>query len=431
VEVEWKFLAPPKWKEKTMTSYKRFPTKFEGVFYRQGTNRRTGKNELIFYIKYSREGKAFEEKAGRESHGMTAARAKDLRILKIGGKELPRREKLAQVKAEAERKKAEAEGRYDFDRLFKEYLEGKPGLKGRATDESRYELHLKPVFGGKEPKELVPLDVERLKRSITKKERKKKSDPPELTTRPSKLEPAEDGTVRNVLELLRRIINFGVNMNLIEPLKFKIKLAQLNNVKTEDLNEEQLKTLLKALDDDQDQEAANLMRLALYTGMRRGELLRLKWDDIAFDTGFIHLREPKGGHDEIIPLNSAARAALEKQSQKWTDEKSKKRISEWVFPAVRDHKKHATEMRRSIKRIAKAAGLPKGFRPLHGLRHSFASRLASSGQVDMYTLQKLLTHKSPAMTQRYSHLRDDVLKRASELAGNLFQTGEAEESSTG
>ena len=38
----------------------------------------------------------------------------------------------------------------------------------------------------------------------------------------------------------------------------------------------------------------------------------------------------------------------------------------------------------------------------------------------MYTLQKLLTHKSPAMTQRYAHLADDTLKRAAEVAGNLI-----------
>lgn len=47
--------------------------------------------------------------------------------------------------------------------------------------------------------------------------------------------------------------------------------------------------------------------------------------------------------------------------------------------------------------------------------------LASSGQVDMYTLQKLLTHKSPLMTQRYAHLRDEALKRASDLAGDLIK----------
>ena len=45
---------------------------------------------------------------------------------------------------------------------------------------------------------------------------------------------------------------------------------------------------------------------------------------------------------------------------------------------------------------------------------------ASSGQVDMYTLQKLLTHKSPLMTQRYTHLHDEALKRASEVAGDII-----------
>ena len=46
--------------------------------------------------------------------------------------------------------------------------------------------------------------------------------------------------------------------------------------------------------------------------------------------------------------------------------------------------------------------------------------LASSGEVDLYTLQKLLTHKTPAMTQRYAHLRDETLRRASDLAGDLI-----------
>ena len=45
--------------------------------------------------------------------------------------------------------------------------------------------------------------------------------------------------------------------------------------------------------------------------------------------------------------------------------------------------------------------------------------LASSGLVDLYTLQRLLTHKSPAMTQRYAHLRDDALKGAAEVASTL------------
>jgi integrase len=46
--------------------------------------------------------------------------------------------------------------------------------------------------------------------------------------------------------------------------------------------------------------------------------------------------------------------------------------------------------------------------------------LASSGKVDLYTLQRLLTHKSPVMTQRYAHLRDEALRNASTLAGNII-----------
>ena len=45
--------------------------------------------------------------------------------------------------------------------------------------------------------------------------------------------------------------------------------------------------------------------------------------------------------------------------------------------------------------------------------------LASSGKVGLYTLQKLLTHKDPRMTQRYAHLRDQTLKDASQVAGDI------------
>jgi len=69
--------------------------------------------------------------------------------------------------------------------------------------------------------------------------------------------------------------------------------------------------------------------------------------------------------------------------------------------------------------IMKAA-LPQNFRSLHGLRHVCPSILASSGRVDLYTPQRLLTHKDPRMTQRYAHLQDEALKRASGVARDLL-----------
>jgi len=73
-----------------------------------------------------------------------------------------------------------------------------------------------------------------------------------------------------------------------------------------------------------------------------------------------------------------------------------------------------------LKRIKKRANLPESFRPMHGLRHVYASMLASSGKVDMCQLQKLLTHKDSRMTQRYAHLRDEALKRASGVVDDIL-----------
>jgi integrase len=178
---------------------------------------------------------------------------------------------------------------------------------------------------------------------------------------------------------------------------------------TEDLSPEQLSDLLTAIDQEADPQAANFLRLILYTGLRRGELFKLQWADVDFDRGFINLRVPKGGTDAKIPLNPAARDLLLNHPQ--TD-------SPFVFPGRGG--KQRTRYPRRIDTIRAKAGLPRDFRPCHGLRHFFASQLASSGEVDMYVLQRLLTHRSPLMTQRYAHLRDDALRRASDLAGDLL-----------
>jgi integrase len=107
-------------------------------------------------------------------------------------------------------------------------------------------------------------------------------------------------------------------------------------------------------------------------------------------------------------LNEQARKVLESHPRK----------SEYVFVT---HKGNAfVDIGRRVNPIKEAAGIPADFRTLHGLRHSFASMLASSGKVDLYTIQKLLTHKSPVMTQRYAHLRDEALRNASTLAGQII-----------
>ena len=369
-----------------MPAKKRYKTKYAGVYYIASSIGQTREPERIYYIHYRKDGKLIEEKAGRQyQDDMSPARASAMRTERMQGKQLTNKERREAKKAAEEAKTS----MWTVEKLWEEYKSQKPETKSLKTDENRYENYIKPEFGYGEPKDLVQFDVDRLRINLLKKRRPQ--------------------TVKHVLALLKRIINFGVNKGLCEGIRFKIEMPMVHNLKTEDLTTDQLKKLLDAINKDEDVQAANMMRMALFTGMRRGEMFKLQWNDIDFERGFIHILDPKGGPEQIIPMNDAARDILENHPRS---------DSYFVFPGRGGQQR--TDVKKAVNRIKKAADLPKDFRPLHGLRHVYASMLASSGQVDMYTLQKLLTHKSPQMTQRYAHLRDEVLKRAANLAGELI-----------
>jgi integrase len=369
-----------------MPTIQRVRTKYPGVMYIVGKSTVNGKPEKIYYVRYRKNGKEIEEKAGRQfQDDMTPAKAAILRAMRIEGKQLSNRKRR---EADIFRREAQ-ESRWTIGKLWVEYKKNNPKLKGLRTDENRFEKYLKPLFGSREPNELLPLDVARLKVELQKKK--------------------APATVRNVLELLRRIVNFGHKNKLCQGINFTIQMPTVNNEKTEDLTSEQLANLLKVIEKDTHQQAGSMMKMALFTGMRRGEMFKLKWKHVDFERGFILIKDPKGGPDEKIPLNDASRELIDKIPQ--TD-------SPYVFPGRGGRRR--TDINKAVNEIKTAAGLPRDFRPLHGLRHVYASMLASSGQVDMYTLQKLLTHKDPKMTQRYAHLRDDALKKAANLAGELI-----------
>lgn len=371
-----------------MPVQKRHKTKHPGVYFIEGkcVPGSGRKVEKIFYITYRKDGQQIHERAGYQFRdNMTPSKAAGMRARRVEGKELSNRAAREQIEAA---KAAEA-GRWTINKLWGSYCEHNPGNKGLRAEKRKFDLHIRGGLGVKEPCELVALDVDRLRLSLQNQGKKTMA-------------------VR-VLELLRRTVNYGVSKGLISPLSFKVAIPRLNNQTTEDLSEDQLRKLLTVLDTHADQVASNIMRLALFSGMRRSEILKLRWDDVDFKRAFITLTNPKGGRDEQIPLNDMVEQTL-------------KSIipgeSPFVFPG-RIEGQCLTNCK-GIRKIAKIAGLPKGFRPVHGLRHVYASMLASSGEVDMFVLQKLLTHKSPTMTMRYAHLRDQALKRAANVAGNLF-----------
>lgn len=378
-----------------MPAQKRHKTKYAGVFYIEGKAVGSNKTERIYYIQYRKDGRLIEEKAGRQfQDDMTPARASGRRAERIEGRESTNREKR---EAEEAAKRA-AENKWTIDRIWTEYKASRKPGKCLKTDEGRYEKYLKKPFGEKEPAEIVPLDIERPKRRLLK------------TKSPQ--------TVRHVLNLLTWIVNFGVDKGLCLGVSFNMKKAKrltVDNNKTEDLTNAQLKKLLKVIAEDSHPQAGNMMKLALWSGMRRGEMFKLQWEHVNFEKGFINLVDPKGGVDEKIPMNDMTRELLEdiKRGLSLTN-----KTSPYVFPGRNGGQR--VDINKALSPIKKKAGLQKSFRALHGLRHVYASMLASSGKVDLYTLQKLLTHKNPRTTQRYAHLRDETLKKAAAVVCDVM-----------
>ena len=334
----------------------------KGVFIYESRRRRNkGKPDQCFYIRFKIDGKGVEEKVGWKSEGYTVKHAGELRAKRIRDIRHGR-----QVKTQPE---IRAEKRL-HDRTLKEikehYFSTEKGmaLKGRKTDLNRWDNHL-VALEGKGVSDLGQLDVERIKRDMKGK---------------------APATIANALELLRRIINHGVNIGFCPALPFTIKKPRVNNERTEYLTDDEYRRLLIVLDEWPNQDAARMIKLAIFTGMRRGELFKLQWPHINFNSGFIILVDPKGGKDTSVPMNKIAKRFLEDQRE-WTQAKTP--TSPFVFPGRNGGQRVECT---AVTRIKRKAQLPKDFRPFHGLRHHYAVTLANSGDYTLDMIGELLTH---------------------------------------
>lgn len=224
-------------------------------------------------------------------------------------------------------------------------------------------------------------------------------------------------TVKNVFGLIRGFYNWAIKRKLFigENPCASIELPKFDNRKTSFLSKKQMESFVAVLDSWENRRAALLVKFALNTGMRQGEITSLTWGDVDLTKGFVTIRNSKGVTVNTLPLSEVAVGNL-KEVEKHRPVKD----CQYCFP---NHKGGMrTGFWKNWMRIRDKAKLPKGFR-FHDLRHTFATYIASSGEVDLYTLQKLMTHKSPQMTQRYAHLLDETLRKGVNVAGKVLNEG--------
>lgn len=148
--------------------------------------------------------------------------------------------------------------------------------------------------------------------------------------------------------------------------------------------------------------ATAAVRLLILTGCRLREILNLRWAEVDFERGMLHLPDSKTGRKSVI-LNAPAQAVID----------ALPRAGEFVIAGNAVDKPRA-DLKKPWSAICEHAGL-KGLR-IHDLRHSFASVGAGAG-MGLPIVGKLLGHTQAATTARYAHLDADPLRKASNAIG--------------
>ena len=156
--------------------------------------------------------------------------------------------------------------------------------------------------------------------------------------------------------------------------------------------------------------------MVLYSGgLRVGEALRLRLQDIDSERGVIHVRDGKGRKDRLVMLADITLKELREYARV-------ERPHHWLFPgARRDRHMTSTSIQRAIRQAAHSAGIRKKVTP-HTLRHSFATHLLEEG-TDLRYIQRLLGHRKSTTTEIYTHVADRVLARIRSPADTLMGPG--------
>ena len=216
----------------------------------------------------------------------------------------------------------------------------------------------------------------------------------------ARLHEVKPATLNRNLTTLKRMLNLACEWGFSgETISKKIKKVKEPPGRLRFLSKDEIKRLLKCCSRHKYLELAVL--LDLNTGMRKGEILSLTWNQIDLTHGFIHLDRTKSNRRRDIPINRI----LKKQFIEWKEHSQGDKVFEYQ------------DIKRSFSSAVKRAGI-KDFH-FHDLRHTFASHLIMEG-VDLTTVSRLMGHSTIEMTMRYAHLSPDHRMRAVERIGSII-----------
>jgi len=308
--------------------------------------------------------------------------------------------------------------RYTVGQWLDTWMENYAKLQVRPSSYKTYQgfidNHIKPTLGDISLEKLTSMDLQRLYKHLLESGRV------ECTESRSKPKGLSVKTVRNINQMISSALNCAVEQRLIpsNPTKGCV-LPKLERKEMKILPPESLGTFFE---EARRSGVFELYYIDLATGLRRGELLGLKWSDVDLEKGIIYVRRQilrQNGEVVEAPLktkNSYRSIAIGADAIKVL--KGMEQRDEYVFPSPYGGPMSPDSVLHMLQRVLKRAGLERI--RFHDLRHTF-SVLALQNGVDVKTLSAMLGHYSAGFTlDTYAHVTTSMQKQAANTVGNFL-----------
>ena len=276
------------------------------------------------------------------------------------------------------------------------------------------ENHIRPKLGNKIISQVTPKDIQRLYDKLAQSGN--------LHTGAG----LSGGTIYGIHGMLHEALQAAQQTHLIasNPTE-QVTVPKFTYGSKQILTEEQLDVFMKVIAEDEIW--YDFFYTELTTGLRRGEICGLKWEDFDEVAGTLKVcrtvyRETGGGLTAGDTKTSAGvrKIVLPASTVQVLRERKKSALTEWIFPnpLKPEQPTNPGAAYRQLKALLKRAGLPNI--RFHDLRHTFATHALASG-VDVKTLSGILGHTRAAFTlDTYTHTTGDMQKRASEVVGDFL-----------
>lgn len=410
-------------------------TNHTGLRYFEHETRKYGKKADRYYaVRFRLDGQLYEYGIGWLSDGIPKAIKKEepglgfeeycLKLLReykaniksgTGPKSPKEKRRIAEEEkeqAEQERIRAEKEAvtlKAFFDKNYLPQAKADKKEKSVEREEGLFNTWISPSLGHLPMKDISPFHLEQLKREMTSGEQSPRS-------------------IEYALSVVRQIFNTAKRLGVFtgENPTSKVKFPKPDNGRMRFLTRDEAETLLSALK-AKSHDVYDLTLLSLHCGLRFGEIKALTWQDVDTGKGMMTIRDAKAGSRYAF-LTKQAAGMLKARKQRIDEVRQEKleepcKPSDFVFEGRRGQ---LNILSYTFRRTVEELGLNKGIDDqrlkvcFHTCRHSYASWMVEQGQ-DLYTVQKLLGHKTNVMTQRYAHLSENKLRDAAKALSKSLE----------